>query len=133
MIINMGFIYAMKPDDPLFADEPEDIPWEEWLGYLGFDVNGEISVRVLNSRIDVPGLLDMHGRAISFHPETKFISIAAPVVRKEYNSGAKWPEYTGSTEVTAIIEAGSVRKVSRAVIDAKDRADGLKPNPRLLP
>lgn len=129
MIVSMGIIVAVAPDDPIFDKDPHEVDWSGYFVESGFTLNSDVVVRPLSGKYDVPGVLAMHHKPVSFHPETKFVSLTAAVL----DEGAAWPTYTGTTEVTAVIETGAPHRVPRAVVDNQDRTQGLKANKGLLP
>lgn len=129
MIVNAGLVFAITPDDQDFGIKAEDIEWAHRIPADYGEINSRLVIRELSGKFDVPGVLAMHDKPVSFHPETRFISVTFACVPEDVD----WPQYMGTTEVTAIIETGAPHTVAREVIDRQDRAAGMKMNKGLLP
>lgn len=118
-VISMGLVIAAEPDT-----NPTGVDWKPLFEEMGFQVCGQIQVRMLDKRFDAPLVLELHEDApISFDPETQLVSLTAPVLWK----GQEPPFWSGKPDVTAlIVDQNAGFRRPRSVVDQQDAQRGLK-------
>lgn len=112
-VISVGLVVAAER-----GTNPAGVDWRPLFKDMGFRLCGQVQVRGLDRRFDVPHVLEMHeDDPIAFNPDTQFVSLTAPVLWE----GSDTPFYDGTPEVTALVvdEQGGFTR-PRSIVDKQD-------------